>query len=291
VAIGVAVRKPRSNQINREDDMNNWERLSIGLTALLVAAILVSEAQAVGVQRTSYLVSNLSCSSCLATIEAELKGLPGTIGMDADLQRGRVIVDHQPELGYERIASTITNIGYPAKVDWTATVPDQKAIRYSSNSKFSSGCGSGGCGSSGAGGGTAVWNTKIPTNKAVNRTTFQVSNLSCISCLANIEAKLKTMPQTIGMNAYLRKGVVIVDHDSTLNGNTIAGAITTLGYPAKVVSTNKISAQKALAEGAKSGKRNRILAGSGCNTRGPCNATSTSWKKLYNRYVGKQNAQ
>jgi len=272
--------------------MNNWKRLAIALTNLLVAALLVSEAQAAGVQRTSYLVSNLSCSSCLATIEAELKGLPGTIGMDADLQRGRVTVDHQPELGYERIASTITDVGYPAKVDWTATVPDQKAIRYSSNSKFSSGCGSGGCGSSGAaGGGVAVWNTSIPANKSVNRTTFQISNLSCSSCLTNIEAKLKTMPQTIGMNAYLRKGVVIVDHNPALNGNSIAGAITTLGYPAKVVSTTKISAQKALAAGAKSGKRNKIQAGSGCNTRGPCNASSASWKNLYNRYVGKQNAQ
>jgi copper chaperone CopZ len=272
--------------------MNNWKRLSIGLATILVAAILVSEAQAAGVQRTSYTVNNLSCSSCLATIEAELKGLPGTIGMDADLQRGRVVVDHQPELGYERIASTITNVGYPAKVDWTATVPDQNAIRYSQKSRFSSGCGGGGCGSSGAAGSeNVVWNTKIPANKAVNRTTFQVSNLSCSSCLTNIETKLITMPQTIGMNAYLRKGVVIVDHQSDLNGNTIAAAITTLGYPAKVVSTTKIAAQKAIAAGATSGARNRTRSGSGCNTRGPCNATSTSWKNLYNRYVGKPNTQ
>ncbi len=273
--------------------MRNWERLSIGLTALLVFTILVSETYAAGVQRTSYLVSNLSCSSCLANIEAELKGLPGTIGMDADLQRGRVTVDHQPELGYERIASTITNVGYPAKVDWTATVPDQNAIRYSSNSKFSSGCDGGGCGSSGAAGnGTAVWNTKIPVNKALNRTTFQVSNLSCSSCLTNIEAKLKTMPETIGMNGDTQRGVVTIDHQSALNGNTIAAAITTLGYPAKVVSTTKISARKALAAGAKSGTRNRTLAGSGCNSkRRPCNATAASWKNLYNRAAGKQNSQ
>jgi copper chaperone CopZ len=274
--------------------MNNWKRFTLAWTNLLIAALLVSEALAAGVQRTSYLVSNLTCSSCLATIEAELKGLPGTIGMDADLQRGRVIVDHQPELGYERIASTITNAGYPAKVDWTATVPDQNAVRYSSNSKFSSGCGGGGgCGSSGsAGSGTTVWNTKIPANKAVSRTTYQVSNLSCSSCLTNIEAKLKTMEQTIGMNAYLRKGVVIVDHQSDLNGNTIAGAITTLGYPAKMVSTTKISAQEALAAaGAASATRNRPRTGSGCGTRGPCNASASSWKNLYNRYVGKPNAQ
>ena len=273
--------------------MNNWKRLVIALTNLLMAALLVSGAQAAGVQRTSYFVSNLSCSSCLATIEAELKGLPGTIGMDADLQQGRVVVDHQPELGYEKIASTITNVGYPAKVDWTATVPDKNVIRYSQRSKYSSGCGSGGCGvSGGSSSGPTVWNSSIPVNKTVNRTTFQVSNLSCSSCFANIETKLKTMPATIGMNGDLRKGVVIVDHESTLNGNTIAATITTLGYPAKMVSTSKISAREILAAGAKSQKPGQPKAGSGCNSRrGPCNATSTSWKTLYNRYVGKPTAQ
>ena len=273
--------------------MNNWKRLAIGLANLLLVVILTGEAQAAGVQRTCYLVSNLSCSSCLATIEAELKGLPGTIGMDADLQRGRVIVDHQPELGYEKIGSAITNVGYPAKVNWTATVPDQNAIRYSQNNRFSSGSSSGACGVPGAAGSDiAVWNTSIPVNKTVNRTIFQVNNLSCTSCLANIEEKLKTMPETIGMNGDLQRGVVTIDHESTLNGNTIAAAITTLGYPAKVVSTTKISARKALAAGAKSGTRNRTLAGSGCNSRsGPCNATSASWKNLYNRYVGKPKSQ
>jgi len=273
--------------------MNNWKRLTISLLNLVLAVFLTAEAQAADVQRTSYMVSNLSCSSCLATIEAELKGLPGTIGMDADLQQGRVVVDHQPELGYEKIASTITNVGYPAKVDWTATVPDQNARRYTESSKYSSGCGSGGCGGSGgAGSGIAVWNTEIPADKTANRTIFQVSNLSCTSCFANIEAKLKTMPKTIGMNGDLSKGIVIVDHESALNGNTIAAAITTLGYPAKVVSTTKISARQALAAGAKSGTRKRTLAGSGCNSRKrPCNATASSWKNLYNRYVEKPKIQ
>ena len=93
------------------------------------------------------------------------------------------------------------------------------------------------------------------------------------------------------MNAYLQKGVVIVDHLDTMDGNTIAEAITTLGYPAKVVSNNKISAQEALAA-AKSGSNNRARAGSGCNSRrSPCNATASSWKNLYDRYVEKPKAQ
>jgi copper chaperone CopZ len=271
--------------------MKNWKRLTFAIVNLLVTALLVGVSQAAGVQRSSYIVSNLSCSSCLATIEAELKGLPGTLGMDADLQRGRVVVDHQTELSYEKIASAITNVGYPAKTDWTATVPDQYAVRYSQRSKFSSGCSSGGCGiSGGAGSGAAVWNTSIPADKKVNRTIFQVSNLACTSCFANIEAKLKTMSGTIGMNGDLPRGIVIIDHDSALNGNKIAAAISGLGYPTRIVSTSKITAQKILAEAPRT--RRSSFAGTGCNSRkGPCNATSSSWKTLYNRYIGKSNFQ
>ena len=63
--------------------MSKWKRLAITLTNLLMAAMLVSGVQAAGVQRTSYIVSNLSCSSCLATIEAELKGLPASLDAQA----------------------------------------------------------------------------------------------------------------------------------------------------------------------------------------------------------------
>jgi len=127
--------------------MNNLKRSVIALSILLTVALVVSGAQAGGVQRTSLIVKNLSCSSCLETIEAELKGLPGTIGMTADLQQGRVTVDHQPELDSEKIASTITNAGYPAELDWTATVPDKNATRYQQRSRYSSQCSGGSCGS------------------------------------------------------------------------------------------------------------------------------------------------
>ena len=272
--------------------MNNWKRLTITLTNLLVAVMLVSGAQAAGVQRTSYIVSNLSCSSCLATIEAELKGLSGTIGMDANLQQGRVVVDHQPELDYEKIASAITNAGYPAKVDWTATVPDQNVTRYPQRSKYSSGCSSGGCGSSGGtGAGPSVWKA-APANGTISRTTLQVSNLSCTSCLNNIAAELRTIPETYGMDAYLSRGVVIVDHASTYDNAKIASTISGLGYPAKVVSSNEIPAQKAFSPGPNNGSPDKVVrSGIGCNTKGPCNATSSSWQQLYKRYFTQTNSK
>jgi copper chaperone CopZ len=241
--------------------MNNWKRLAIALTNLLMAVMLVSGAQAAGVQRTSYIVSNLSCASCLATIEAELKGLPGTIGMDADLQQGRVTVDHLPSLNYEQIATTISNLGYPAKVDWSATVPEQYTKEFAQQSKYSSGCSSGGCSTSGGtGAGPTTWKTP-PATGTINRTTLQVSNLSCTSCLNNIAAEMSKLSDTYGMNGYLSRGIVIVDHTDALENSRIAAIISDLGYPAK------------------------------CNSKGPCNATSSSWQKLYNRYFTQTNSK
>ena len=272
--------------------MNNLKQSVIALTILFVAALLVSGAHAAGVQRSSYIVNNLSCSSCLATIEAELKGLPGTIGMDANLQQGRVIVDHQPELDSEKIALAITSIGYPARVDWTATVPDQNVNRYQQRSRYSSGCSSGGCGSSaGAGNGPTAWKA-APTAGTISRTTLQVSNLSCTSCLNNIAAKLRTIPETYGMKSYLSRGVVIVDHAKTYKNDKVAAAISGLGYPARVMATNEVPAQKAFSAVPQNGSPNQVRKrGNGCNSKSPCNATSTSWQKLYNRYFTQTNSK
>lgn len=272
--------------------MNNLKRSVIALTILLAAALLVSGVQAAGVQRTSYIVNNLSCSSCLATIEAELKGLPGTIGMDANLQKSRVTVDHQPELDSEKIALAITNAGYPAEVDWTATVPDQNVNRYQQRSKFSSGCSSGGCGSSGGtGAGPTAWKT-APTGGTIIRTTLQVGNLSCTSCLNNIAGELSKLSETYGMNGYLSRGVVIVDHADTLETSRIAATISDLGYPARAVASNEVPAQKAFSATPQNRPSNQIIPGGiGCDSKGPCNATSASWKKLYNRYFTQTNSK
>jgi copper chaperone CopZ len=126
--------------------MTHWRRLTIILSNLLAVLLLTSVALAEDVQRTSYFVNNFSCSSCLENIEAKLKSLPGTIGMNADVQRGRITVDHRPDLSYERITSAITDIGYPATVEWTATVPEQNIKRSSQERKYSARCGGGNCG-------------------------------------------------------------------------------------------------------------------------------------------------
>jgi copper chaperone CopZ len=258
------------------------------LSSLLALFFLAAHVYAETVQRSNFTLGNLSCTSCLATIEAELKGMPGALGMDADLRAGRVTVDHFSSLEYEKIAKAITNLGYPAVMEWTGTLPEQNSNRFATQSRYRSGCSSGGCGiSGGAGAGPTAWKA-APADGTISRTTMQVSNLSCTSCLTNIAAALSKFPDTYGMNSYLSRGIVIVDHATAETNDKIAATISGLGYPARVLATNEVPAQKAFSASTGNRSSNQVRrAGGGCNSRGPCNTTSASWKKLYNRYVSK----
>lgn len=270
------------------------KRIIALLSSLLLSLFIVAHAFAAAtVQRTNFIVDNLTCTSCLATIETELKGVAGVLGMEADLRSGRVTVDHLGSLDYEQIAATISTLGYPARMDWTATVPEGNANSFAQQSNYRSGCSSGGCGVSGSAGSSQTAWKAGPASGTISRTTLQVSNLTCTSCLNNIAAELRTIPETYGMDAYLRRGVVIVDHASTYDNNKIAAAISGLGYPAKVVSSNEIPAQETFAAASTNrGSPDQVVrAGSGCNTKGPCNATSSSWQKLYNRYFTQTNSK
>jgi copper chaperone CopZ len=177
-------------------------------------------------------------------------------------------------------------------MEWTATLPEQYTTRFAERSRYGSGCSSGGCGSSGeAGAGPTAWKA-APASGTLNRTTLQVSNLSCTSCLSNIAERLRNIPETYGMNGYLNRGIVIVDHADVSINTEIATAISGLGYPARVVATNEIPAQKAFTSTPGSGSRGQARStGSGCNNKRPCNATSASWQKLYQRYFIQTNAK
>ena len=97
---------------------------------------------------TTLQVSNLSCGSCLGNIEAELSKSAGMVGMSADLGKGLVAIRHTDELSPEKIASTITGIGYPAKV-LVSQASNTRAPSVLGDPRATSGCS--GCGPRGCG--------------------------------------------------------------------------------------------------------------------------------------------
>jgi copper chaperone CopZ len=97
------------------------------LVALGISFVVAGNGRAAKgeVDETILRVSNLSCGSCLYTIESELRKYPGMVGMKADLATGLVTVRHTAELPPERLVELVTEVGYPAQVAaaGTANVP------------------------------------------------------------------------------------------------------------------------------------------------------------------------
>ena len=113
----------------------------------------------------------------------------------------------------------------------------------------------------------------------IKRTTLLVSNLVCVSCLSRIEIELKSLVGTIGMIYNLQKRIVIVDHKLFLGEKEIAGAITSIGYPARIISTTNLAKSKAVSF-SQGKKYSRGSCGSAY-----CSAAASSWKKLFRRYL------
>jgi copper chaperone CopZ len=93
---------PKNFTNYREGQMNQNKKIIAVLSTLLLPFILALQANSATVHRSNFIVNKLSCTSCLATIEAELKGVPGALGMDADIRAGKVTVDHLSTLNSER---------------------------------------------------------------------------------------------------------------------------------------------------------------------------------------------
>lgn len=262
-----------------------------------VATLLLSVPQLKAAQppltRSLFQVEKLSCISCLAAIEEKIRTFPEAVGMNSIISQGLVSVDHRAGLSPEQIAAEISALGYPARVIGYAALAETAATGYNNNATGGgSGCGSrSGCGG-GSVAGPAVWAPEIIAAKQTRKTTFDVANLTCTSCLATIAAELRTMKGTGGVAADFNRGQMSVAHDETIDPKTLAAAITDLGYPATVVSNTLLN---------ESGPDNSFSTtppatgfgrrGIGCSGNGPCAASapaaSATWKKLYNKYVSK----
>lgn len=248
------------------------QKITALTAALLLVILLAMPAAAQTVKRTSFLVDNLSCGSCLTTIDGEVRKLAGALGMDADLQGRRVTIDHSPTLNGETIAAAITAIGYPARIDWSADLPAQQSASFGGG--YGAGCGSS-CGiQPGAGPASAAFWAGGKNENTVS-TTLQVARLTCISCLSNISAELQQVPGTRGMAGDLGRGLVTVYHEPSLDGKQIAAVITRLGYPATITAGETLAVQ---ASG--DSRPPDSFATRGCGSR--C-STATSWKSLYNK--------
>ena len=116
------------------------------LVALLGLCLLPLVAgKAVGaedmVARTTLQVEKITCGACLRVIDAELRKVPGILGMTADLATARVTVDHDREVTAAEVAEAITAIGYPARVVESSSLLGSQARHFQREPGFGSGPG------------------------------------------------------------------------------------------------------------------------------------------------------
>lgn len=139
----------------------NKKKVGVAISLLVGAVVLSislvtaknSGVFAVDVIESSYQVSNLSCGSCLGTIEQELRKYDGMVNMTADLSTGLVTIGHTAELPDRAIAVAITEAGYPARLLNAEDAQILQRRAASGTGRAGGGCGSGGggCGSGGCG--------------------------------------------------------------------------------------------------------------------------------------------
>ncbi|MEN8135310.1 MAG: heavy metal-associated domain-containing protein [Thermodesulfobacteriota bacterium] len=114
------------------------------------------------------------------------------------------------------------------------------------------------------------------------RTTLQVVQMRCSSCLRVFDAELRKLPGVVGMTAKFREELVIVDHEVGVASKEIADIITGLGYPTTVVSSLVVSSKEA-----NRFQRAGFGAGAGCCNPGGASPVAEAWKEIRRRLFQK----
>lgn len=120
-----------------------WAKGALLLFLLLALGLADTTLRAAEEQvtRTTLAVERITCGACLRVIDAELRKVPGILGMTADLPTRRVTVDHDPEVTPAEVAAAITGAGYPAQVVESQNLPRNAAKLFQRGPGFGSGPG------------------------------------------------------------------------------------------------------------------------------------------------------
>lgn len=117
-------------------------RAALLLLLLFWPAVVVQAGEPAGkIGRTTLQVEKLTCGACLRVIDAELRQIPGILGVTADLAAGQVAVDHDLEVTPAEVADTVTACGYPARVIEIQALPRSEARLFRRGAGFGSGPG------------------------------------------------------------------------------------------------------------------------------------------------------
>jgi copper chaperone CopZ len=111
--------------------MKIWTKISAVLLVMTLMVVgPVSFSFGGDIRRTTMKAERMRCSSSLRVIDAELRKVPGVMGMAANFGEGLILVDHEPRVSAEEIAAVISGVGYPAAVVSGQEISSSEANRF-----------------------------------------------------------------------------------------------------------------------------------------------------------------
>ena len=111
--------------------LTRFKTIFLILAILLVAGVVVAKNKKKDpIKRAVLKIDSLSCGGCFTTINASLSPLKGYSGMGANLWRKLVAVDFTAPLTAEVIAKTVTDSGYPAKLEYVDDIQGKESFKY-----------------------------------------------------------------------------------------------------------------------------------------------------------------
>ena len=170
---------------------------------------------------TTLAVEGMTCGACTSAVEGGFKDVPGVKSMSISLLSERAVVEHDPSiLSSEAIAEIIEDRGFGAKVIETQISP-------SSPSKG------------------APAHSSAQPKADLATTTVSVEGMTCGACTSAVEGGFKDTEGLVQFNISLLAERAVVVHDpQKLSADQIAEIIEDRGFDAKILSSQRSSAEQ-----------------------------------------------
>ncbi|KAF2259538.1 heavy metal translocatin [Lojkania enalia] len=172
---------------------------------------------------TTLSVGGMTCGACTSAVEGAFKDIAGIKHFSISLLSERAVIEHDAKLiTPERLADTIEDVGFDAKVLETiaAPTPAKSHTRKASNKK------------------------KTLT------TTVSIEGMTCGACTSAVESGFKDVDGVYQFNISLLANRAVLVHDPTkLTEDQIVEAIEDRGFDAKVISSVDGSVQQTATAG------------------------------------------
>lgn len=173
---------------------------------------------------TTLAVEGMTCGACTSAVEGGFKNVPGIKSMSVSLLSERAVVEHDTSIVTpEAIAEIIEDRGFGAEVLETQSLPPTSNPR-------------------------ARHQTSNHSQVDLTTTTVAIEGMTCGACTSAVEGGFKDVEGLVQFNISLLAERAVIVHDPTkLSPKQIAEIVEDRGFDAKILSSQRSSAEQSTA--------------------------------------------